>query len=749
MIIHSIHATNVLKYAKLDLDNIPEKGKIAISGSNESGKTAIVETICFALFGQTFSNGPDNITRIIHWGESSCSVELVFTGTGNSSYTIFRSVDKQGMHSAEIYTTGEDTPYAIGPQAVQEEIFKVCGFDFEQYLDSLYLAQMEITSAASQSDTIKAIAGTSAIELVIGDLKHEINIERDSIAAIEQEENSIRNQIASLGIQEDKLAAIENEKQQNTLQIDIHKKDISTIQDTSTQIREAGTNIQNKGHALVAAGRNISIKQWHDHLDSVTDSIKIMRESVNSLEMESELRSGEKLNKYMSTLQSRLSSFESIKEKGKTYRGELSSQLDEPGGQTEAGKVPLSQQQSGLKRRLFSQRFFRGMTLLLLVVLSLATVILWSGWWLLTQDPDSNISITLSNWLNQYPEWWNPAYLSSLKTAAIASSVIALLVSIIPLRMTSRINLGGKKLKELSKRLDTASKQAVLFDNFDEKPLPDLIDELEELDCKPLKTALKDFAEEEGAIFFSEQDFSNHQKKLNALLDDNANNVGALRETIANQVGKLNRLSEELNDKISKIDREIEDTHARQKEAANLEAIIENKQPSLNEHRKRIQVRETALKLATGTCSTIYTHFNQVINKYTAATMPKLTEDRYKQIQIDDDLQVRVFASEKNNFADLDELSSGTQRQIMLAVRLAISKALVEAGQQGKQFIILDEPFAFFDRERIRNTIKSLPDLDKNITQFWILTQEFESSEQFELTINCFRDRDELTITMA
>jgi len=159
-----------------------------------------------------------------------------------------------------------------------------------------------------------------------------------------------------------------------------------------------------------------------------------------------------------------------------------------------------------------------------------------------------------------------------------------------------------------------------------------------------------------------------------------------------------------------------------------------------------VQVRETALKLAAGTCSHIYTHFNQVLSKYTATVMPRLTEGRYKQIQINDKLRVRVFATEKNDFADLDELSSGTQRQIMLAVRLAISKALVEAGQQGKQFIILDEPFAFFDRERIRNTIKSLPELDKNISQFWILTQEFESPDQFELSIQCSRDTDELTI---
>jgi hypothetical protein len=36
--------------------------------------------------------------------------------------------------------------------------------------------------------------------------------------------------------------------------------------------------------------------------------------------------------------------------------------------------------------------------------------------------------------------------------------------------------------------------------------------------------------------------------------------------------------------------------------------------------------------------------------------------------------------------------------------------------------------------------------MDKNITQFWIITQEFESPEQFELNIQCSRDNDELKV---
>ncbi len=55
MIINRLKAENVLKYARLELDPIPAAGLIAIIGDNESGKSSIGESICFALFGRTFS----------------------------------------------------------------------------------------------------------------------------------------------------------------------------------------------------------------------------------------------------------------------------------------------------------------------------------------------------------------------------------------------------------------------------------------------------------------------------------------------------------------------------------------------------------------------------------------------------------------------------------------------------------------------------------------------------------------------
>lgn len=747
MIIHSIHAVNVLRYARLNLENLPEKGKIAVSGANESGKTAIVETIAFALFGQTFSNDKSNITRTIRWGESSCSVEMVFTAIGNTSYTITRSVDKQGTHSAELFITGEDTPFATGPQAVEEKVINACGFDFEQYLDSLYLAQVEITSSSSQSQTIKAIAGSAPIEAASDELRIEINALRDSISAIEQEQNRVQEKIQRLEISPDREASLKAEKQQCNEQINVLNEEVSKLRTVSTGIREMGTTVQDAAHALSSADRNISIQQWQQQLTSVSDAISTMRDSTSALEVESELRSGGELKKYIDKMQSRLLSFESVEQQAKVCRSDLGALLGERGSTPEAGSVPLNKQHSRLKRSLLMQRFYRltikAFTFLFLV----ATVCLAACWWLLVQTPDSSIAVMLSDWLNQQFTWWNPDYAASSKYAAIAALVATVIAFILSTRVNARINQGNEELLRIKQRLELVREQVDLLDHMNERPLPDVINELGKIDSRALNIALENFTENSGSVFLSDAVFTDHKNQLNSLIDESASIAVKLRESIATQIGKLTSQSDEQQHRISKLDSEIEDLHERQKEKQELETIIEKLQPTIDEHRHRLSVCETALKLTEGTCRDIYTQFNKVLSKYTAIVMPKLTENRYKQIQIDDNLHLRVFATEKNDFADLDELSSGTQRQIMLALRLAISRALVEAGQQGKQFIIMDEPFAFFDRERIRNTIKSLDNMDKDITQFWIITQEFETTEQFDLNIQCARDSDELTVT--
>jgi exonuclease SbcC len=132
--------------------------------------------------------------------------------------------------------------------------------------------------------------------------------------------------------------------------------------------------------------------------------------------------------------------------------------------------------------------------------------------------------------------------------------------------------------------------------------------------------------------------------------------------------------------------------------------------------------------------------FNYKIRDLVSKTLPLFTDNRYEHLQIDEDLTVRAFSSEKRDFMDLEEISSGTQRQIMLAVRLALSQELVGRTVKASQFLFLDEPFAFFDQARTRSSLSVLPSLSEQLNQIWIIGQEFPADVPFDRHIVCSRE---------
>jgi hypothetical protein len=86
----------------------------------------------------------------------------------------------------------------------------------------------------------------------------------------------------------------------------------------------------------------------------------------------------------------------------------------------------------------------------------------------------------------------------------------------------------------------------------------------------------------------------------------------------------------------------------------------------------------------------------------------------------------------------------GTQRQIMLAVRLALSQEFITTLER-HQFIFLDEPFAFFDQERTRAALHALPELSHELRQIWIVAQEFPEQFPFDAYLRCEKEFDRLT----
>ena len=182
------------------------------------------------------------------------------------------------------------------------------------------------------------------------------------------------------------------------------------------------------------------------------------------------------------------------------------------------------------------------------------------------------------------------------------------------------------------------------------------------------------------------------------------------------------------------------------REAERLEAIRDEHRETRREREHRIQVRDTGISLLESASRERSHRFNKEVRSLAGRALPSFTEDRYQHLQIDEYLSVRVFSNDKHDFMDFDEISSGTQRQIMLAVRLALSQELIHSTVGGAQFVFLDEPFAFFDEPRTLNTLHALPQLSDELAQIWIITQQLPEAARVDEHIRCSRDTENLRV---
>lgn len=749
MILQGLQAQNVLKYARLVIHEIPEKGLIAISGCNESGKTAIVESICFALFGRTFSASEDRPEQIIRWNELSCRIELQFRGRDSEAYRIERSLDYKGTHAAQLFRADEQTPFVSGPHSVNEAVYESCGFDFPQYLDALYLAQREISTPHSQSETIKAIAGATDLEAILDELGHDIGTEKGRIRVLDDDVSKTLQQISELDVSAQVSEDMEQERR--TLNNRIHEAEqaAGSLDSAADTIQAGCPNVQAAGKTIATASVDTSLKDWADMLDALEVRVRAMRDSCEDIETDSELcAEHNKLSEYVSELSDRLDAFEDVQDRMDSYRTQLASLLAE--GDAHHGELgtekPLPEQHKDADRqirRLTLKNVACQFGVLSLAILTLGSLFVWfqSG---TTHDPVA--TQWLLSMLEQMAGAWSGRFVQVSPAAGAGFALATSLLIFYSMGFSRAIHELKKRRSMLQERIDDLLARARLIDDSDSLPLPELVIGLEKLNNEGISRRLAVFTQGLGLPFVNQAALTAEQDRLLDMLGACMNSVGDLRESIAIEIGRHQRIIEESHERCGELDAEKEQLCRRKEEISRLRDTVDGMATRRMRHEEHIGTLELCRHLIRETCRNIYSRFNQVLSKYTGMVMPRLTDGRYKQMQIADDLSVRVFSQDKNDFGELEEFSSGTQRQMLLAVRLAMSKALIEAVDQGGQFIILDEPFAFFDRERARATLDALPKVDKNLDQIWIITQEFDDTRPFAMHIECSRDSDELII---
>ncbi len=194
------------------------------------------------------------------------------------------------------------------------------------------------------------------------------------------------------------------------------------------------------------------------------------------------------------------------------------------------------------------------------------------------------------------------------------------------------------------------------------------------------------------------------------------------------------------------ISEDINQEKVRSDEAGVLRSTVKKLTTVVSKCQRKIEVNNISIGLLQRAAVSSVALFNKNIADISANTLPKFTKGRYSEVSIAEDLSVRVYSDDKKDYMDFDEISSGTQRQIMLALRMAMSEELAINTGNKEQFIFLDEPFAFFDQERTKSTLKALPDVSEVISQIWVVAQEFPADIEVNKAIICPLESAELLV---
>lgn len=619
MIIRRILSENFLKYRKLDLSNLPAKGLITVGGANESGKSSIGETLCFGLFGRTFTLELDEPDKLIRWGESRCAVTIEFEGREGKVYEVTRYLDNEGGYGAKLTDAEFGQVLAKGATEVDRRILEIVGYGYDEFIESFYLAQRELTTPHPHSHTIKVMAGIAPLTAV----SEEIN------GSTEREQAQIE---ATLIDQQDV------DEQYHALDID---------------------------------------SSWLPQLTEARDKTAAAQERKDSL-------------------------LEKLDSKARTYQK----------------SIKLIWKKARWRRILsiFSLLFF------------IIAVAAWIVWGTLKFLPETSQGVALAKWLiHTFPNW-ELQYAPLVTPTAIITTLIFVLINVFRWVLQRQ----RKQLKE------TASEFAEVIPEAEaelEAPAPEFSSAVEKRLKEKVKSPEIDAVSTLGALrkmVGKVEDFAATPQEVNSLVTEVAHIFTSQNEAFRREKDYLERAITAENDRL--------------KSGEDLLQTKSTLNRRVNEHQHRVKIYDNAVHLLKSTSHHLSHRFNQSVLHLAGKALPVFTQDRYKHLKIDDNLDVRVFSNEKSDFMDFDETSSGTQRQVMLSLRLAMSQELIKNSECAPQFIFFDEPFAFFDQQRIKNTLEELPKISDDIGQLWLVTQEFPEGTQSDYAIHCTHEIDELIL---
>ena len=159
---------NFRAHANTDI-TFPEKGVIGIVGSNEAGKTTILESLAFALFG---SKGIRGRVKDLRWHGAKprqvASVEWTLELRGNM-YVVYRSETKAWVAQVDDNRKTAQVNIAQGHPGVNMMMRSLVGMDYSEFCASYLCQQKDVTRLMSmrpmeRQTFVRAVLGAKKLD---------------------------------------------------------------------------------------------------------------------------------------------------------------------------------------------------------------------------------------------------------------------------------------------------------------------------------------------------------------------------------------------------------------------------------------------------------------------------------------------------------------------------------------------------------------------------------------------------------
>ena len=713
MIITQIRAENILRYAKLHLSKLPSVGLIGISGPNESGKTSIVEIVCLALFGRTSTVEATQLTKIIKWGQFSGALWVDFRVRDGNTYTVSRQFDGDGTCTAQLAQTGSPIPLARGLEAVNEMIVQLGGFTYQRFVDSFYLAQRNVIAPEVLKQTVRVLSGIQTLNNISAECESEMRTAEDALIPIESKINAVQQQLADLHIHPAALGQLQAQHQSRLDALKQAEAERERLTNAASGLQTAVERVAGRVEQLAETAPAKSLAEWHDTARGLHAASQQLAEAYQAAGVDA--AAGARLKSWLSQLEDAVGAFEPVR-RDLSARRESQSWLVGEGERpapANSDLQPLAQRRTVLSDALSTARQRR----LLMVGLGVLGLVATSGIPFVSQA-----------------------------VYALGSGVFAFVFLVLATLRAADVVSCRQELTRLDLQGDAIRRELQTLEQAEQLPVAEQVAVLQTVVDDRLSASVAGFVEGRGEPFMTREGLGEKLVELRRIVADNEQSVcqsqDRLKAEAARQTGHIDTCQKELE----QLGRDINHEQNRLDTAKQIKQHISDLEQQRSERLEHIAVRRAAQQLLDSTHPRLLGSFNLELQKVAGRIVPLLTEQRYVNVRIGEDLDLQALSQEKGDFVSLSEISGGTYVQLMLAVRLALSQALITSTVQGEECLVLDEPFAFFDAKRRREALAVLPRISEEIEQTWILAQDFDETSQLDLHVRCSRDTDELLV---